>query len=576
MLPLNNEEHDIDLEPERKHDEVLVQSTALSAFSRHAVVVLVVGTIVLLMSSNLSSGATVDLFVSWNESETFSLPSLFTFSLANTAQDMWDAKIYPLFFLVVIMSGIWPYMKLLLMLGSWISPTTLLDPELRESTLLMLDSLGKFALVDTYLFVLFMVAFRYHAEISESIAVDVFVTPETGFYSFLAATCFSLLMGHFMIFSHRASAMRLLTPRRDAAHFGLRESALGHKFRIRDSISGEERRMHFSLLFKLVLLLMTVAAVALLAVGVTRKSFKFEIGGLAGDLLGKERINYYSLLSLGSSLSNSVRDSGSLGILLLEVTYYFYAVATPFACLFLLLVLQICPMTLRIQRWVLTLAEIANAWSAVEVFVISIIASLVEISTFASFIIGHKCDLINTILKEYFDSALDNASDATCFTVTSSVEDNAAFLVLGVVVNSFIVSTLLRFIHCSVAERTKEEMMSRVDQPVDDALRNEAVSRTIANQLASYGCLRKFIFDFASSDSAGGVADAGARAQPYVPQSADTYSIDNVNWDDTTQQHENSPQKASAEDVVDLQREQGPDMTSDRGVLETMRNAFEE
>lgn len=571
LLPLNHE-HDSVGEPDGKDDEVLVHSTAISAFSRHAAIIFVVGTIVLLLSSNMSSGATVDLYVSLNKSESFALPSLFTFSLVNTARDMWDAKIYPLFLLVVILSGIWPYMKLLMMFGSWVSPTSLLSSETRESLLLTLDSLGKFALVDTYLFVLFMVAFRYHADITDQVAIDVYVNPEYGFYSFLVATCFSLLVGHFMIYSHRASMMRHLAPRRDAAHFALRESVLGHNFLTRDTITGEHQKLHFSRLFQVFLLSMAVVATVLLGVGITRKSFKFEIGGIAGDLLGDDCTEYYSLLSLGSSLSKSVRDSGSLGILLLEGTYFFYAVATPFACLGLLMILLVCPMTLTTQRFFLALAEIANAWSAVEVFVISIIASLLEISTFATFIIGNKCDLINDVLKDYFGSAAIDASDATCFTVKSSVEDSATFLVLGVLVNSFIVSCLLRFIHCSVAERTKAETMSSVVPPVNDTLHSAPLPRTIASSWASIGLVRRFVFAGIPSGSAAAPTPVTATtpSRSYIPQSTDTYSVaPDVQWDDATQQ--NTPQKSEAAETPDEEL----DMTSSYAVLETMRNAFD-
>ena len=46
------------------------------------------------------------------------------------------------------------------------------------------------------------------------------------------------------------------------------------------------------------------------------------------------------------------------------------------------------------------LAEVLNAWSALEVFVISIIAALLEISQFASFIVGDDCDPINKVISK--------------------------------------------------------------------------------------------------------------------------------------------------------------------------------
>lgn len=526
QLQFENEEHEFGVEGDNKDGgtgpgETLVHSTVLSAFSRQAVPVFIVGTIVLLLSSNISSGATVDLDVAWNEKREINLPAMFTFSLLNTARDMWQAGIYPLFFLVLIMSGIWPYAKLLLMLVAWISPTTLLKPRTRERLLLALDALGKFALIDFLLFVLMMVAFRYHLDVTETLSLDVYVSPETGFYSFLAATCISLVLGHFLVYCHRQSEMRHLSPRQSALH--LQESVLHHSYIVGYTNEGEHR-LKLSRRFRGFLLFATAFAALLLSIGISLKSFKFEIGGIAGDMLGDHSTSRYSLVSLGASLRRSVKDP-SVGIAVLQVTYYFYAVVMPFVCLSLLVVLLLCPLTLPTQRRVLAMAEIANAWSAIEVFVIAIIASLLEISTFASFIVGDRCDLISKILKEYFESTIKDDSDATCFTVRSSVEDSSWVLVMGALVNSMIVSILLRFAHLSVTERIQSEMESTLGQSSDDALRPDESDGpgTIAG-LLSYGCCRGLVFEDAPSPG---------RSYGYIPQSADTYSVaPDVDWED--------------------------------------------
>lgn len=44
------------------------------------------------------------------------IPPVFLFSLINTTRDMWTAKVYVLAILVFFMSGIWPYIKLFMMI----------------------------------------------------------------------------------------------------------------------------------------------------------------------------------------------------------------------------------------------------------------------------------------------------------------------------------------------------------------------------------------------------------------------------------------------------------------------------
>jgi len=48
------------------------------------------------------------------------------------------------------------------MLFAWTAPTSRLSVRKREQLLMWLDALGKYSLVDTYVLVLMMVAFRFH------------------------------------------------------------------------------------------------------------------------------------------------------------------------------------------------------------------------------------------------------------------------------------------------------------------------------------------------------------------------------------------------------------------------------
>lgn len=285
-----------------------------------------------------------------------------------------------------------------------------------------------------------VVAFRYHLQLLDESALDVYVSPQFGFFGFLGATAASLVIGHLMVFFHRRSELLTVVPSTQA------DSLFNHAFHIDD---GSERRLSWT--FRALLVAMLVTVIGLLGVGITRRSFVFEIGGLAGVALGDQYRSSYSLLSLGAAIPESVEDNFGVGIHVLQVAFYFYAVVTPFAALLLLFVILVCPLTLRRQSQLLTVAEIANAWSAIEVFVLSIVAALFEISTFAEFIIGDRCDIINEILAEY-----GNEEVSTCYTVKSTVSWDAAFLVLGAVLNSCWVSLVLRLLHLSMHERMQE------------------------------------------------------------------------------------------------------------------------
>jgi len=288
-----------------------------------------------------------------------------------------------------------------------------------------------------------VVAFRYHLEIAENMVFDVYVSPRFGFYAFLIATCLSLVAGHMMVYFHRQSGLHTT----DIPPPPIKSSLFDHRFTVQ--ATGEHAQL--SQRAQVAFLILFVLAAILLAEGMVQKSFQFEIGGLAGEMIGMSRSTGYSLLSIGASLRQSVEDPSSIGIIFLEWIYYFFAVITPFACLGLLMMLLVIPMTKTQQSFILMLTEMANAWSAIEVFVISAVATVLEIGTFSSFIIGDNCNVIDTILAKSFPEF-----DPTCYNVTSTVDRSVWYLVVGALVNSYMVSSGLAFANCAMREKIYE------------------------------------------------------------------------------------------------------------------------
>ena len=303
-----------------------------------------------------------------------------------------------------------------------------------------------------------MVAFRYHLRFFDGdvIGLDVAVVPHFGFYGFLLATTLSLVSGHAAVYYHRVA--EVVFPATETTTDEARveptttcpsQSLLYHSFHV----NGQRRQL--SRLCMFVLLLLWMGAAILLGIGITKKSFVFEFGGLAGLALGEEnRQTAYSLVSLGTSIPAS--SHSTVGTYIWMAAYFFCAVVAPFACLYWLFILLVFPMTVQRQLVVLFLAEIANAWSAVEVFCLSIVASLLEISAFASFIIGDRCETMNEIVQDYWPSDTD-LSDANCFTVKSSVDWNAGYLIGGALSNSFVVSITMRLVHAAMNDRIQQD-----------------------------------------------------------------------------------------------------------------------
>ena len=137
--------------------------------------------VILLIASNISIGTSVDLVVTGADGQQVTSANIYAFSLGSTLAEMYQAGVYFLMLLILLCSGVWPYVKLLTLLCCWMASTRRLPPVKREQILYLLDSLGKFSLIDAYVLVLMMVAFTYELDIGNVGAINVYTTPVSAF-----------------------------------------------------------------------------------------------------------------------------------------------------------------------------------------------------------------------------------------------------------------------------------------------------------------------------------------------------------------------------------------------------------
>ena len=120
---------------------------------------IIVGNILFFLSGHLSLGATVniegDLAGSYIRVDKF-----FEFSMARSTIDIWNAGGEELAIIILIFSGIWPYTKQMMTLTLWFLPPSRLPVSKRESIFLWLDRLGKWSMIDIFVLVVSIAAFR--------------------------------------------------------------------------------------------------------------------------------------------------------------------------------------------------------------------------------------------------------------------------------------------------------------------------------------------------------------------------------------------------------------------------------
>ena len=137
--------------------------------------------------------------------------------------------------------------------------------------------------------------------------------------------------------------------------------------------------IHFTPTGKIVLFILLALTTLGLLIGTTVPTFLFTFQGLTGYILGPAGTNQYSLASLGLVYPDAAKGSNRYMITFFQICYYVFGFVMPLLMSILTLFLWFVPMTVSSQKRTLILAEIVNAWSALDVFCVALIAGVLEL-----------------------------------------------------------------------------------------------------------------------------------------------------------------------------------------------------
>jgi len=441
-----DEEGNIDLdEKSLTHRQVaLCDSSAVPRSAKYGLPILYTMTSMLFLASNLSVGATLsvravkhDVGFPDSDADIF-LPEVFAFSLGDTVSNMWKAGVRGLSLLILLFSGVWPYVKIVAMWMSWCLPG--LDPHTRGRLLKNLDAFGKWSLIDAFVMLLFMVLFHFEITTSTNVAgfgaLTVSVHPQMGFFVFLLATVLSMILGHVTTAYHRRQEMS--SRGEDGSERGKAPEALWRRVRMNST------KRAFVGAMALVMMLGTTVA---LVFGFKAIAIRFTMLGIAGAALGSDASTRSISLRF---VATQVRDaspglSPSLSALI-EWTMLLFAFIMPLLRMSTIIIIWVVPLRARDRLALWHCKEILDAWSALDVMLFSFIAAISNIRQFLAFMTGGNCDALNETLQQLVSGPLSQDHDL-CFDVRSSLGDGCwllALCVLGSMTSSRVVELVRR------------------------------------------------------------------------------------------------------------------------------------
>ena len=135
-------------------------SGTIPAYVRFLMPVVILVNIGFFLSGHLSLGATV-IIEAQLAGEIFQVGDFFSFSMVQSTIDIWNAGGKALAALIFIFSGLWPYTKSIATLVLWFTSPSRVCMATRGSTLLWLDTLAKWSMVDIFVLLVSIAGFRY-------------------------------------------------------------------------------------------------------------------------------------------------------------------------------------------------------------------------------------------------------------------------------------------------------------------------------------------------------------------------------------------------------------------------------
>ncbi|EAY01932.1 hypothetical protein TVAG_047860 [Trichomonas vaginalis G3] len=388
----------------------------------------------------------------------------------------------------------------------WCLPTTKIKPHQREKAVEILDILGKWSLVDSYVMILMLIAFRMKINLPPNeddyniLQINLFVYPAWGFVTLVVGTILSLgcsqvilaaeryvdkkeLLNHqiqliieeeekrnkedYSDYSYSYSysysdsesenkkkgkkkgklsnigkntkkpknnQQRLETVEEDDQN----ENAPSPKPKKKNEndkkdkkkkskLDGKHKLSLFmyckSFLWKIFLSLIMLSGIIMFIFGTYMKAFSFKFVGLAGwalKLVNADQYREYSSIDLAIQLPKAAENQNSFGIRITQAVYILVTNLMPIIHLVCLSILWFIPLKLKHIHFIERACEYMYSWACLDVFVISIVAAVMEISQLALFMVGDRCDIVDIITKEYFSQEDLIKDHLTCFDVVTT------------------------------------------------------------------------------------------------------------------------------------------------------------
>eukprot|EP00529_Nitzschia_sp_RCC80_P017318 CAMPEP_0113479146 /NCGR_PEP_ID=MMETSP0014_2-20120614/21149_1 /TAXON_ID=2857 /ORGANISM="Nitzschia sp." /LENGTH=858 /DNA_ID=CAMNT_0000372415 /DNA_START=86 /DNA_END=2662 /DNA_ORIENTATION=+ /assembly_acc=CAM_ASM_000159 len=464
----------------------MFRSREIPCVIRYSMPFIIMGNLALFLSGHLSLGATVNIEANL-AGETISVDKFYEFSMARSTIDIWNAGGKALAMLILIFSVIWPYTKQLMTMVLWFLPPSRASLTRRGTILLWLDWLAKWSMIDVFVLVVCIAAFRVSIQSPEVLflpegfySVDLLVVPLWGLYANMLAQLISQLSSHFIIHYHRKIVNKATDDFMEHHHLAEPAKQLNQmpsspslasisdrdnkrvlwKHRYSRPHRGETEKLVVRSWVNYAVVVASLSLVVLIVLGCTFPSFSLNVLGLIGVAVESgqdwnEATTYFNVFTVVQLLIEEAQflDNARsyIGLGSLSVIFILTVLLVPILQTLALLRTWFSPLNMRQRTRMSVTNEILQAWQYAEVYLIAIFVASWQLGPISQFMVNSYCDSLDGFFAQMVYFGLLKEEDAQCFSVQSSIESGSFILAAGAVLlallNTFVTKAVRQYIH---------------------------------------------------------------------------------------------------------------------------------
>jgi len=525
----------------------MFRSKQVPCIMKWLIPVIIVANAIFFLSGHLSLGATVSIEAEV-AGEKFTIENFFEFSIARSTIDIWNAGGRELAILILMFSGIWPYTKLLMTFALWFLPPSRISVTRRGSILIWLDWLAKWSMVDIFVLVISIAAFRVSIENpdvtylpEDFYSIEMMVIPLWGLYANMIAQMISQITSHVIIHYHRrivaeaskservlGSSMQAQTAQAQDQEnevqayrvdtekgvdsigsletipvAGSKPIDLEKSAEIKESLRqhrfgrphrGETEKLVPRRYVDKLLLACAVCLGALVIVGCSLPSFSLELFGLVGVAVEfgqdfQEASAYHSVFSVVGLLFEQASYLGSakdyIGLGVLSILFISTLLFVPIIQSIALLRQWFSTTTPMEKQRMAAYLEILQAWQYLEVYLVALFVSSWQLGPVSDSMINSYCENLENMFAQMVYYGILKEEDAQCFSVTANIENGAFSLVLGAILLSFLSSFVSKAAVQYFRDKKDQNGQSKEDDCQSTSFSDETSTSEDANEGAA-------------------------------------------------------------------------------------------